>query len=231
MGPRPSRHLSQLDPRVPQASDPEILSTYELQNVVYIDEARLQASLYHQELTGFVTWFSPHSNVGNFKGNGAELSLQAPLGARTLLWANATWNDAKLALYRLPLNPAGGVETHHAYTDDSGRIIGSASYLANLGVEREFLGYLRLAPSLRYFTNQAGLDHGTRRYVVIRHRVYLDCALTWSRVWGRNAELRLSGRNILDDRRPVASQMNGDTYRPRGAEGVLTLAVRYGDGK
>lgn len=211
----------------PQAGNPEVLSTYELQNVVYIDEARLQASVYHQELENFITWFAPHSNVGDFHGNGLELSLQAPLAQSTLLWANASWNDSKLALFRLPLTPAGGIESHHAYTDPGGRIIGSAEYVANLGVERKVLSRLKLAPSLRYFTNQAGLDHGSGQYALIRHRVYLDLGLTWERLWGRSADLRLSGRNLLDDRRPVASQMNGDTYRPRGAEGVLTLDVRY----
>lgn len=211
----------------PQAREPEILSTYELQDIVYVGDARLQASLYHQELSGFITWFSPHSNVGDFHGNGAELSLQAPLGSRTALWANASWNDSKLALFRQPLNAAGGVETHHAYTDPDGRIIGSAEYAANLGCERRVLRRVRVAPAVRYFTNQAGLDHGAGEYIVIRHRVYLDLALTLERVWGRSADLRLSVRNLLDDRRPVASQLNGDTYRPRGAEAVLTLAVRY----
>jgi outer membrane receptor protein involved in Fe transport len=211
----------------PQAHEPEILSTYELQNVVYVGDVRLQASLYHQELSDFITWFAPHSNVGDFHGNGAELSLQAPLDRRTLLWANAAWNDSKLALFRLPLNPAGGVETHHAYTDPGGRIIGSAEYVANLGVERKVLDRLKVSPAVRYFTNQAGLDHDAGQYIVVRHRVYFDLAVTLERVWGRDADLRLAGRNLLDDRRSVASQINGDTYRPQGAEAVLTLDVRY----
>ncbi|MBI2386117.1 MAG: TonB-dependent receptor [Elusimicrobia bacterium] len=211
----------------PQAREPEILSTYELQNVVYIDSARFQASLYHQELSDFITWFSPHSNVGNFHGNGVELSLQAPLDDLALIWANASWNDSKLALFRQPLAAGGGVEAHHAYTNPNGRIIGSAEYVANVGLEKKVLGRLKLAPSLRYFTNQAALDHSTTRYLLIQNRVYVDCGLTWERLWGRDADLRLSGRNILDDRRPVGSQMNGDTYRPRGAEGVLTVEVRY----
>ena len=40
-------------------------------------------------------------------------------------------------------------------------------------------------------------------------------------------DLRLSGHNLLDNRDPVASQLNGDTYSPRGIEGVLTVDMRF----
>jgi hypothetical protein len=40
-------------------------------------------------------------------------------------------------------------------------------------------------------------------------------------------DVRLAGRNLLNNRDAVASQMNGDTYRPRGTELVLTLETRF----
>ena len=87
--------------------------------------------------------------------------------------------------------------------------------------------HLTFSPALRYFTNQAALDFTSNEYKTIRHRCYVDAALTWDHVLGREMDLRLSGRNLLDNREPVASQLNGDTYRPRGAEVVLTVDMRF----
>ena len=212
----------------PQAQDPEILSTFELQEIFYLGKVRLSASLYHQELDGFVTWFAPHTNGGNFRGNGLELNIHAPLHRNFAVWANGSWNDSQLNLFQPILNPAtGAVESHHAYTNTQNRIIGSAEYTASLGFDWKITDHLTLSPAVRYFTNQAALDFTSNEYKTIRHRCYIDAALTWDHVLGRDMDLRLSGRNLLDNRSPVASQLNGDTYRPRGAEVVLTVDMRF----
>ena len=211
----------------PQAQDPEILETFEWQNIVYIGKMRLGATIYHQELQDFITWFAPHTNGGNFRGNGVELNVQVPLDRDLTLWANGAWNGSKLHLFQPILNPSGEVESHHAYTDTQGRIIGSAEYTANLGFDYKIAEHLTFSPGVRYFTNQAALDHTTNEYQTIRNRVYLDAGLTWDHVFGRELDVRLAGRNILNNRDPIASQINGDTYRPRGAEVVLTVAVRF----
>ena len=212
----------------PQAQDPEILSTFELQEIFYFGKVRVGASVYHQELENFVTWFAPHTNGGNFRGNGIELNINAPLDANFALWANGSWNDSELNLFKPILNPAtGAVESHHAYTNTQHRIIGSAEYTASLGFDWKLSDHLTFSPALRYFTNQAALDFTSNEYKTIRHRCYVDAALTWDHVLGREMDLRLSGRNLLDNREPVASQLNGDTYRPRGAEVVLTVDMRF----
>lgn len=209
------------------ASRPEILETIEWQNIYYIGEIRLAASIYHQELENFISWFQPHSNGGNFRGNGVELSLSAPLNRDVTLWANAAWNDSELHLFQPVLAPDGTVESHHAYTNEDGRIIGSAEYTANLGIDWRIAEHLTFSPSLRFFTNQAALDHSRGDYTTIGSRVYLDAGLTWDHLFGRDMDVRLAGRNLLNNRDPVASQMNGDTYRPRGTEVVLTLETRF----
>ena len=209
------------------AAQPEILNTFEWQNIFYFGDIRLAASIYHQELEDFISWFQPHSNGGNFRGNGIELSLRAPLSDNATLWANAAWNDSTLNLFQPVLAPDGTVESHHAYTNPDGRIIGSAEYTANLGIDWRITDHLTFSPSIRYFTNQAALDHGRDEYITIRNRFYLDAGLTWDHVLDHELDLRLSCRNLLNNRDPVASQMNGDTYRPRGTEVVLAVETRF----
>lgn len=209
------------------ARRPEILETVEWQNIYYLGEIRLGASIYHQELQDFISWFQPHSNGGNFRGNGVELSLYAPLDRDLVLWGNAAWNDSTLNLFQPVLAPDGTVESHHAYTNPEGRIIGSAEYTANLGLDWKIAGHLTFSPSVRFFTNQAALDHTADEYQTIRNRFYLDAGLTWDHVFDKEVDVRLAGRNILNNRDEVASQMNGDTYRPRGTEVVLTLEARF----
>jgi iron complex outermembrane receptor protein len=209
------------------AQRPEILETVEWQNIYYIGDVRLGATLYHQELQDFISWFQPHSNGGNFRGNGVELSIYAPLDRDFALWGNAAWNDSTLNLFQPVLAPDGTVESHHAYTNPEGRIIGSAEYTANLGFDWRIAEHVTFSPSVRFFTNQAALDHTSDEYKTIRNRFYLDAGLTWDHLFDKEVDVRLAGRNLLNNRDAVASQMNGDTYRPRGTELVLTLETRF----
>ncbi len=215
-----------------QPQNPEILSTIELQNVFYLGGVRLGTTIYYQRLKDFISWFAPHSNGGNFSGPGAELSIQAPLNPRLTIWANGAWNNSKLKLFRPELfGPgSGGVEAHHSYINREGRIIGSAEYTANLGCDYKVSDNLTFSPGVRYFTNQAAVEfrpNDQSVFTTIRNRYYLDAALTWHNVRGRDMDLRLSARNLLGNRNPVGSQINGDTYRPRGREIVLSLDRRF----
>jgi outer membrane receptor protein involved in Fe transport len=215
----------------PTVNAPEILSTIELHNVWYLDPARLGIIFYHEELSDFITWFQPWSNGGNFRGNGIELTLDAEVNPCTTIWANAAWNDTYLNLFNDTLFGVGGpgVEQHHAYISPDGRIIGSAEWTANLGFDYEIAPRLTFSPAIRYFTEQAAVDQVSptrNEFVTIRNRVYLDAGLTWDHLWCRDMDLRLSARNLLDNRRPVGAQLAGDLYRPRGIEVVLTLDMR-----
>lgn len=216
-----------------QATNPEILSTFEFQNIFYLGKVRVGTSVYHEELQDFITWFGPHSNGGNFRGNGVEVNVQAPLGPKVTFWANGAWNDTKLDLFNAALfgPPTAKTESIHSYVNPDGRIIGSAAYTANLGFDIKLMEHLTFSPSLRYFTEQAGVDFAAApdspTYKTIRNRYYLDAGLKWDHVWGKDMDIRLSANNILDNRSQVASQINGDTYRPRGVEVVVTVEMRF----
>lgn len=218
-----------------QAQQPEVLSTFELQEILYLGKIRLAGTVYHEELSNFISFFSPHANGGNFRGNGVELSLQAPITQRFSVWANGSWNDTMLNLFNnanfgtQPQRSGNGVESFHSYVNGAGRLIGSAAYTANVGFDWKIADHLTLSPGLRYFSEQAAVnfDAAGSNFAIVRNQFYLDAGLTWDHVGGRDLDLRLSGRNLLDNRGPVAAQQQGDTYRPRGIEGVFTVDVRF----
>jgi outer membrane cobalamin receptor len=220
----------------PTADRPETLTTFEWHNILYIGRLRLAAAVFHQKLNDFITWFQPHSNGGNFEGNGAEVNGQMSLDSLTI-WGNGAWNDSRLHLFRPEVfGPVSNTpENVHTYVNNDGRIIGSVQYTANLGFDSQLFKNLRLSPSLRYFTNQAAFEFRVPAECgayqrTLRNRVYFDATLGWHDIkLGSDSalDLRLSVANILNDRRPVAAQLFGDTYRPRGISAVLAADLRF----
>ena len=213
------------------AMEPEILSTLEWDNIVYVGDARVGVNIYHQDMENFISFFQPHANGGNLHGEGVELNFEAPLNERIKLWANGAWNDSKLHLFNSGLfgpNPeatATGTESIHAYVNKSDRIIGSPAYTANGGVEYAITDHVTFSPSLRFFTEQAAADRG--HYVTIHNQFYLDATLMWRDIAGKHMDFALSGYNLLDNRQAVGSPFNGSTYRPGGISFVASLTLRF----
>jgi outer membrane receptor protein involved in Fe transport len=208
------------------ADAPEKLSTVEWQNIFYLGRARLGATVYHQELEDFISWFEPHSNVGNFRGNGVEVDMQVPVRDDLTAWANASWNDSTLHVF-VPQNFTVNQIEQHIIINPENRIIGAPEYTANAGVDYDVTHSLVFSPSVRYFTEQGAYDNEHSRFMTIRNRCYVDATLTWKNAIRKNTDLHLSADNILNNRDPVAGQWLRDTYRPRGAEVVLALDARF----
>jgi outer membrane receptor protein involved in Fe transport len=210
------------------AERPEILSTLEFQNIFYLGNFRLGATLYHQELKDFISWLEPSTNVGNFRGNGVELSLQAPLLTHFTLWGNASYNNSKLFADVSP-SPST-IEQHHVEVNPEHRIIGAPKYTANAGVDYEIHDNVHFSPALRYFTEQAAFDFTRQNFVTIHNRLYVDAAITLKnikKIKGTEADVSLSCQNLLDNRKEVAGQWLRDTYRPMGTSIVLAMGVRW----
>lgn len=208
------------------ADQPEKLSTIEWQNIFYIGRVRLSASVYHQELEDFISWFEPHSNVGNFRGNGVEVNVQAPVTEDFTVWANGAWNNSTLNVFIPPNFTVNTIEQHVIINDDN-RIIGMPEYTASGGIDYSITRNLVFSPSVRYFTEQAAYDTVVGDFVTIRNRCYLDAALTVKNVMHKDADLHVTGQNILDNRDPVGGQWLRDTYQPRGATLVVSLNMRF----
>lgn len=208
------------------AEEPEKLSTVEWQNILYLGQARLAATVYHQELEDFISWFEPHSNAGDFRGNGVEVDLQVPVNDVLNAWANASWNDSKLHVFGRPAFTLTQIEQHVVINPDK-RIIGAPEYTANAGFDYALTRDLVFAPALRYFTEQATFDNEAGDFSTIRNRCYLDATLTWKNAFCPHTDLQLAGVNILDNRDEVGGQWLKDTYRPRGATVTLALTARF----
>jgi outer membrane receptor protein involved in Fe transport len=220
----------------PTASKPEQLTTIELQNIFYFWRVRLGTTVYHQWLRDFITWFQPHSNGGDFRGFGAEVTAHLSLGKRFTIWGNGAWNDSRLHLFRPELFGTGSntPESFHAYVNRDDRIIGSARYTGNLGMEADLWRDLRLSPTLRYFTDQAAVEFRPLpqgpTFRTITNRLYVDATLSWrnlKRLTHVDMDLRLSGYNLSNNRAELGAQLFADTYRPRGIAGVLAADLRF----
>jgi outer membrane receptor for ferrienterochelin and colicin len=206
------------------ATEPEILATEELQNIFQIEKARLGITVYHEELTNFISWYEPHTNVGNFRGDGVELSAQCPLDETIRLWGNIAYNDSRLYPFEQYTSPPNTpIENQHVVISPSGQIVGSCKWTANVGYDYQLREHLKFSPSIRYFTDQAAYDYTSQQFETIYNRAYLDAALTWTDFCGEHRDLRLSCYNLLDNRSPVAGQWLADTYKPQGTTAVLTM--------
>lgn len=211
----------------PNAHEPEILTTWEAQGIAYIGRLRFSASLYHQELEDFISWFQPSTNVGDFKGIGAELTVQAPIHPRFNLWSNLSYNASTLRPASEFLVPQEvTIEQHHIVITGEGRLVGAPSFTANLGFDWDVRDNLTISPSARYFTDQAAYDFTRGAFTTIDHRLYLDATLTLKKVCGDRLDLRLIGHNLLNNREPVAGQWLRSTYSPRGIEVLVSLGLR-----
>jgi outer membrane receptor protein involved in Fe transport len=210
----------------PTAFAPEILSTVELQNIFYIEKAKLGITVYHEELDDFISWYEPWTNVGNFSGTGVEMNFQRPLGQRTNVWGNFSFIDSHLVPFE-QYKGGGPSEQQHVMINPEGRIIGTPLCTANLGVDRKLTDHFSLSPTLRYFTEQAAFDDGAKTFATVRNQFYFDASLTWKDFCGEGRDLRLSGYNLCNNRNLVGGQWLAGMYRPEGITGVLSLYWRF----
>ena len=220
------------DPRNPSFTqvssppkDPEILQTFEFQNIVYWDPVRISLSVYHEELQDFISWFYPFTNIGDFTGNGAELTLQAELHPRIDAWANAAYNYSTLKAFpHPPVSP--GLEPQAPIDPDTHRLTGSPLVTANLGLSWELYRNVVLSPAARYFTEQSAHDIATGTFVTVDNRYYLDATLMWRKVLGKDCGIRLSGTNLLDNREKIPAQWTRNMYHPQGIAVVLGIEIQ-----
>jgi len=206
---------------------PETLETFEWLNIVYLAPVRLSLSVYHEEIQGFISWFEPSTNIGNFRGNGAELTLEAKLNPKLTLWGNTAYNRSELDPFKSASLTVSQLERHVVFDPNTHRLVDAPMVTANMGVHWEIVPNLIFSPTLRYFTQQPAHDNETDSFFLIRNRYYLDATLLWRNVWGKNLDIRLSGNNLLNNRKHIPGQWSLDLYRPQGIAVVLGVDYRF----
>jgi len=190
----------------PNAHWPEILQTVELQNVFTIEKLRLGVNVYHEELEDFISWYEPHTNVGDFRGTGVEITARLPVSDRTVLWANTSYCNSELMPFAAYQPQPGPIEQQHIIVNPDGRIIGAPEWTANLGFDRKLTEHLTFSPTVRYFTEQAAFDYTDEKFITVRNIFYFDATLTWKEFLTKNMDLRLSAYNITDNRSQIGGQ-------------------------
>jgi outer membrane receptor protein involved in Fe transport len=136
-------------------------------------------------------------NAGEQRFEGVELSTEIHFRSDLLGRLGAAWHDAKFQDYERPFD---GVLTQL----DGNRLELSAQELASAGVV--------YAPA-EGFTAQAGLDSVGRRFLDQRNRAEADAYTAWWAGVGyrwSGWEVRADGRNLGDERAPVAESELGD---------------------
>ncbi|OUR93220.1 hypothetical protein A9Q81_15420 [Gammaproteobacteria bacterium 42_54_T18] len=200
------------------ADKPEILTTIEWQNIFYRQGTRLSVNIYYQQLQDFISWYGPHTNVGDFSGRGIEFDIQKSISDILSLWANAAAHDSVLTQDD-SANAIG--------TNDKQRILGSPVFTMNLGFDAEFSDSFYLSGQLRYFADQAAFDNIEGEFVGIDNQTYIDLSVTYLGWYGGDIDLGLSIQNLLDNRDHVAVQWQKNQYKPRGRTFLLDLKVRF----
>ncbi|NQZ79443.1 MAG: TonB-dependent receptor [Colwellia sp.] len=201
------------------ASKPEILTTFEWANILYWHTTRFSSNVYYQQLTDFISWNSPYTNVGDFGGYGIELELQHSVSEQFKIWANTSFVDSELDLSISQANPIG--------INEDKKIFGSPSFTLNSGFEYALNNHLEISGQLRYFTDQTSYSRITNTFEQINNRYYLDVTTIYKDFLTDGLILSLAAQNIFDNRRHVAVQWTRNQYRPRGRSLLLTLSSNF----
>ena len=209
--------------RSSNATKPEILSTVEWQNIVYWKNTRLSANIYYQELKDFISWFQPHTNVGDFSGHGIELELQYGISDTFTVWANASMVDSELDTFSTVFVPGEGPLA----INDKSKILGSPAYTVNAGFDNNMTEHFILSGQIRYFTDQAAFDRAKGIYEEVDNRVYIDLTATYMDFLEENVDLGFIVQNLLDNRDHVSTQWNTSQYKPRGRSLLVELQVQF----
>ena len=209
----------------PNAEHPEELQTVEWANILYFGKTRLSANVYYQDLTNFITWGAPHTNVGDYSGIGLELGVQHQLTDKVSLWGNGTHIHSEFDTYSSFDTVAQANDAHRAVDGDQ-RLIGAPSTTVNIGADWNILPNVVFTPTIRYFTDQpveVTYDAGaTTKFSHVNNMVYVDAGLLFRDVGRTGWDLQIAAKNILDNRRLVAGPWLIGEYQPCGA----TVEVR-----
>jgi len=218
------------------AKDPETLNTIELQSINYFGDLRLTLNGYYQRLNNFIAWSKSFTNVGNFEGFGAEFDAKYPLTDNLFLWTNGSWQKAKFKE-----KEAGD---HGNIQNPNGEMNGVPSVLLNLGGIYQFNENLSLSTTVRYFTDQVVRRYdiptktmtsdewktfletpGNFRWEKVNNIFYLDASIYYRNFLIDGIDLRLSAKNILDNRSRVSMSYSNGDMQPQGR--YIEGSVRY----
>lgn len=214
----------------PVADKPEELVTVEWGNILYIEKTRLALNLYYQQLNNFITWGSPHSNVGDYDGWGLELSVNHEFTENISLWGNLSYVDSTFETSESFDIAANNTDGHQA-TDDSDRLIGAPQLTINAGIDTRLYDSVLFSTQLRYFSMQPTetTDDGGSSYefAETNNQLYWDVSLLIEDVFRDGLDLRFSAKNLLNNRDAVGGPWLRGSYSPRGTTFEISTYLEF----
>jgi hypothetical protein len=205
------------------AQRPEVLSTLEWQNIINYHTTRAAISLYYQRLKDFISWGGPFTNVGDFTGYGAELSVKSYVNKQLMLWGNASFTRANFTV------TSNGTSFGNVVATDKGEMAAVPALTANVGTTYELVKGYFVSPTIRYFTHQPTWywtsntpPNGDGYWGYSDNRVYVDVTGLATNVI-KGLDVSLIGSNILNNTSTVAAQYLQGRYRELGVEVMLQL--------
>ncbi|MGJ8651181.1 MAG: TonB-dependent receptor plug domain-containing protein [Opitutaceae bacterium] len=214
----------------PIADKPEELVTLEWGNIVYFEKTRVALNLYYQQLDNFITWGSPHSNVGDYDGWGIELSLNQEVTKDISFWGNVSYINSTFETSESFDLAANNTDAHQAI-DDSGRLIGAPQLTINAGIDSRLSDHILFSTQVRYFTMQpteTTNDGGaTFAFEETSDQFYVDASLLFEDVFRKGLDIRVSAKNLLDNRDPVGGPWLRGSYSPRGASLEISTYIEF----
>jgi outer membrane receptor for ferrienterochelin and colicin len=214
----------------PIAKKPEELITLEWGNIIYLDKTRLSTNVYYQQLDSFITWGSPHTNVGDFTGWGAEVSINHELTQNINLWGNLSYVNATFQTSDSFDTAANNVDAHQAI-DNNDHLLGAPQLTINSGVDSRISDHILLSTQLRYFTMQPTElttdGGGTFEFKDTNDKIYWDASVLFEDVFRTNLDIRISAKNLLDNRDPVGGPWLRGRYLPRGTSFEIATYLEF----
>jgi len=209
----------------PLVSRPEVLTAVEWQNIVVLGKTQISLTLYYQHLKDFISWGGPYTNVGNFDGEGAELSVTSSPRRYLNLWANMSYAHTHFT------ETDTGTSFGNVPVASNGQMAAVPAITANAGVDLDLLRHLDISAAIRYFTLQptyeCNVQDGcaTGGWGSSNNRIYADLTLRYRDLILSGLDLSAQAYNLFDNTSTVAAQYFQGKYSEEGIG--VAAQVRY----
>jgi outer membrane receptor protein involved in Fe transport len=213
-------------PWLKPAEKPERMQAWELQSIHYIGKGRLSMDVFYQKINDVIAWYYSWTNMGDLEGWGAEFDFQYPVADWCNVWVNGAYHDTRIDL-RSPMY------TGIRYADPSEHVVGVPSFQANAGCDVAVTDDITVTGTLRWMTEiplmrqRFGTARGEYWDVQRNHNLYLDLTFLWENFLLENLDLRLAGKNVLNNRSYVPRQREKGDMTDEGAYAEATLSYSW----
>ncbi len=209
----------------PVATEPEILTTYEWDNIVYFGKTRVSLGAYYQNLQNFMSWNNPFTNVGDFAGPGLETEINTPICSNLDAFIGGS---AQKTHVRTDLRGAASNGTGVTIVPGTDNQVGVPRFLAHAGLDWHIVKNVSLTLQGRLLADDPiCYNESVSSATVTVNRFYLDTALLWRDAMVKNLDVRLAVNNVLNERGDLQAQWQGYTYKPDGIEVSFSAYYRF----